>query len=273
MLDYGTQVVAGVTPGRGGGTVEGVPVYDTVAQAVKAHSIDCSIVYVPPRFAADAAQEAIAGGIRKLVISTERIPRHDMIHLLHDAAEAGADIVGPNTVGVLNPAGRVKLGPIGGDSPNTVYHPGNIAVISRSGGMTSETAWVVRQAGFGISEAISIGGDALIGLTPHDLLIRFEHDPNTACVVMFSEPATSHEQAVAELIRQGDFTKPLIAYIAGRFTEQMPSQGAFGHAGAFLGSESRKPGEKEADLRDAGAYVAHEHQEIKRLLMEIGDGF
>lgn len=209
-LDYGTHILAGVTPGKKGQYVHGVPVYNTVRESVEAHGIDTSLIVVPPAFALDAAQEAIDNGIKTIVVTTENIPQHDTLKMLHLARRQGVRIIGPNTVGMINPQDRVKLGSIGGDNPQRCFVPGHVGVISRSGGMTAETSWMVKRAGFGVSTSVGIGGDALIGTTIRDLLELFEQDADTHAVVTFSEPGTAFEEQAAEFVKHGGFTKPLI---------------------------------------------------------------
>ena len=262
MLDYGTVIQAGVTPGRGGREIHGVPVYDTVQAAVRRHGCDTSVIYVPPAFALDAVLEAVANGIRLVVIITENIPQQDAVRFLYAAAKAGVRVIGPNSVGLINPRDRVKLGAIGGDNVERCFVPGRVGVISRSGGMTAETSWMVKRAGFGVSTSISIGGDALIGSTIRDLLELFQHDPDTGAVVTFSEPGTGQEEEAARFIEQGGFTKPLFSYVAGRFTESMPEGTVFGHAGAIISGGQGKPSAKLERLRKAGAHVVEHYDQL-----------
>jgi succinyl-CoA synthetase alpha subunit len=268
MLRYGTKVLAGVTPGKGGEVVHGVPVYDTLKQALAAHpDINTSLVYVPPLSAKDAAIEAISNGIRLINIITERVPIHDTADLYSYAASKGARVVGPTSVGILTP-GKCKLGPIGGTNPDFQFKPGRIGIVSKSGSMTSETAWVLCQAGFGISTALSVGGDVIACSTFADLLPLFEADPETDAVVMFGEPGGVYEEQAAELVRQGGFTKPLIAFIAGKFVDAMPSGITFGHAGAIMERGMGSPRQKVEALRAAGVRVADVHHEITTLVAE-----
>lgn len=269
MLAYGTPVVAGVTPGRGGQNVEGVPVYDTVKEACRNHEINAALVYVPPAAVYGAVLEIVANGIKLIVIITENIPQHDVMKCLKVAREAGCRIIGPNTVGIINPKDRIKMGAIGGDNVERCFVPGCVGVISRSGGMTAETSHMVKMAGLGVSTAIGIGGDPMIGSTPVDLLALFEKDPDTRAVVMFGEPGTTYEEDAAEFITAGGFTKPLIAFIAGRFTEDMPEGTVFGHAGAIIEGGKGKPSTKMRLLREAGAYVAENYDDIITYLKEL----
>jgi succinyl-CoA synthetase alpha subunit len=269
MLDYGTPVVAGVTPGKAGEQVFGVPVYDTVKQARLEHELNAAIIYVPPIFVLDAVVESLANGIRLLVIITENIPQHDVVKALFEAESANARVIGPNTVGAINPGQRIKVGPIGGDNAERCFMPGCVGVISRSGGMTAETSYMVKRAGLGVSTAIGIGGDPLIGSPPRDLLALFEKDPETRAVVTFSEPGTTFEEDMAEFLAQGGYTKPLISYIAGKFTESMPEGTMFGHAGAIIERGKGRPSHKARVLREAGAHVVDRYDGIISALQEL----
>lgn len=270
MIKYGTRIMAGITPGKGGQEVHGIPVLDTVKEAVRLYGADTSVVYVPPAFAYDAVMEAVGNGIKLVVIITENIPQKDAVRFLYAARRAGVRVIGPNSVGMINPADRVKLGAIGGDNVERCFVPGKVGVISRSGGMTAETSWMVKRAGYGVSTSISIGGDALIGSTIKDLLELFEADPGTEAVVTFSEPGTGQEEEAAEFIAKGGFTKPLFSYVAGRFTEHMPEGTVFGHAGAIISGGRGKPSTKMQLLREAGAVVVEDYDhlidELRRVL-------
>jgi len=268
-LAYGTRIVAGVTPGKGGRQVETVPVYDTLKAACAAHDPNVSIIYVPPAFACDAVAEAVANRIKLLLIPTENIPQKDAVRCLALARRAGVRVIGPNSVGMINPTERVKLGAIGGDNVERCFVPGPVGVISRSGGMTAEVSWMVKRAGFGVSTSVSIGGDALIGSTIKDLLELFEEDPQTRAVVVFSEPGTSQEEEAADLIGRGGFTKPLISYIAGRFTEDMPEGTVFGHAAAIISGNYGRPSLKAACLKQAGAYVLDSFDDLIPTLQQV----
>lgn len=266
MLDYGTRVVAGVTPGRYGEDVEGVPVYDTVSQAVRDQQPNASLVSVPPAATLDAVSEAVENRIPLVVIATEGIPQHDVLRILEIADEQGTLVIGPNSVGVIRPADGVKIGAIGGEHPRRAFVPGGVGVMSRSGGMTAEIGLTLRLAGFGVSTAISVGGDALIGSTPATLLDEFQSDPATEAVVLFGEPGTRFEEDVARRIQAGTFTKPLIALVAGEFTEQLPEGTAFGHAAAIIEGDSGRPSRKRDELERAGALVARELDELEALI-------
>lgn len=270
-VTYGTEIIAGVTPGKEGQTVEGVPVYDTLKRACQNHEINTTVIYVPPAYAYDAVMEAIGNQIKLIVIITERIPRHDVARFLSAAHDADAKIIGPNSVGIITPGDRVKLGAIGGDNPQRCFIPGTVGVISRSGGMTAECAWMVKKAGFGVSTSVSIGGDPLIGSPPKDILALFEKDPGTRAVVLWGEPGTSYEEDVADFIKTGGATKPLIAYIAGRFVEDMPEGTVFGHAASIIEGSVGRPSIKKSRLKEAGAFVAEYFDDIISILQDIMD--
>ncbi|MDN5346937.1 MAG: succinyl-CoA synthetase alpha subunit [Clostridia bacterium] len=268
-LDYGTRILAGVTPGKGGQEIYGVPIYDTLKDACREHDLNVSVVYVPPAFAYEAVLEAIENGIKLIVVITENIPQHDVIKFLYIARKNGVRIIGPNCVGVISPGYRVKLGAIGGDNPDRCFVPGAVGVISRSGGMTAEVSWMIKRAGFGVSTSISIGGDPLIGSPPKELLELFEKDPETKAVVTFSEPGTNFEEEMAAFIKDGGFTKPLIAFIAGKFTEGMPEGTIFGHAGAIISAGRGRPSDKARKLKEAGAIVADQFDDLIPILRDI----
>jgi succinyl-CoA synthetase alpha subunit len=257
-LDYGTPVVAGVTPGKGGGDVDGVPVFDTVldASAATGGPFDVALVSVPPLAALDAVAEAVDAGVRLVVVSTENVPKHDAIRLLATAAEAGATVVGPNSVGVIAPALRVKIGAIGGHRPDRAFAPGPVGVISRSGGLTAEVGLQLRLAGLGVSTAVSIGGDGMIGSTPAALLGAFAADEQTEAVVYVGEPGTSLEHDLADAIERLGVGKPIVALVVGRFIEEFPKGAVFGHAGAVIAGVRGRPSEKVRRLAEAGALTA-----------------
>lgn len=268
MIDYGTDVVAGVTPGKAGQEVSGVPVYDTVNEALDENpEINTSLIYVPPFAAKDAAMEAMENGIKLLNIITERIPTKDAWEIYERAKQKNVTVVGPTSVGIITPE-ESKLGPIGGNQPEKVYKPGKVGVISKSGGMTTETSWVVRQAGYGISTAAGLGGDVIAGTSFEDALRMFEEDNQTEAVVMYGELGGTYEEKAAELLEIGEFTKPLIAFIAGNFTEDMPSK-KYGHAGAIIRGERGTPTGKEKSLEEAGAHVVEVHHEIGQKLQQL----
>jgi succinyl-CoA synthetase alpha subunit len=269
MLAYGTPVTAGVTPGRAGDEVEGVPVHDSVEAAAAAHGpIAASLVSVPPAAALDAACEALAAGVRLLVVATENVPRLDAARLVARAREHGATVVGPNSVGLIRPAERMKLGAIGGDDADRAFAPGAVAVISRSGGLTVETALQLRLAGLGVSAAVSVGGDAVIGTPPASLAARLAEDPATEAVVVIGEPGTRHELDLAEAVAAGRIGVPVVVHVPGRFMEDFPQGMRFGHAGAVIGADDERPGAKLRALAEAGALVADTYGELVPLVRE-----
>ena len=263
MTEYGTKVVAGVTPGKGGQEAEGIPVYDTVKEALAEHDANASIVYVPPFAARDAVFEAIGNGIKMINCITEGVPVRDAADMVAHARRHAAMLVGPSSIGILSP-GKCRLGVIGGlkEMVEEIYKPGEIGVISKSGGMTNETSWVVRQTGLGQSTVVGIGGDIVIGCTFADLLKMYESDRQTKGVVMFGELGGTYEEQVAETINEGKYTKPIAAFIAGKFAERMPEGMSFGHAGALIQGEKGKPKHKMKVLKEAGVIVVENHDEL-----------
>jgi len=211
MKDYGTKVVAGVTPGRAGQDVYGVPVYDSVVQAwEKQGPVDISVIFVPAALVKNAALEAIDAGIKLLVIVPDRVPIHDVLEIAARAAEKEARFVGPNTLGLVSP-GKAVLGMIGGraERAREWFRPGSIGVSSRSGGMTSAISYYLTKSGLGLSTIVHVGGDAVIGLSHPEIMALFEEDPETRMAVMFGEIGTTQEERVADLVQSGRFTKPV----------------------------------------------------------------
>ncbi|MCA9375896.1 MAG: CoA-binding protein [Candidatus Doudnabacteria bacterium] len=268
MRDYHTNVVCGVTPGKGGQNVDGVPVYDTIHEALERHSeVNASAIFVPPVAAKDAVLEAISHDIPLINILTERIPVRDTAYFLDTARERGTRIVGPASIGILSP-GLGRIGMVGGPHVEKVYTPGSIGVISKSGGMTNETSWVIRQAGLGQSTVIAIGGDLLIGSNFKDLLELFEQDEQTKGVVMFGELGGTYEEEAAEFISSGGFTKPVAAFVGGKFATALPEGTPIGHAGALIEGGKGGPEEKERILKDAGVLIAERFEELGHLIGE-----
>ncbi len=277
-LDYGAgaQIVGGVTPGRKGRDVHGVPVFDTVAQCVEHHGapIKGSVVTVPPAFTKDAVFESIENGIELIVIVTERIPRRDVAEMVELAALRGARIIGPNCLGIIVPD-VIKMGGIGGPARNAAqaYTPGPIGVISRSGGMTTEMSSTLSAAGLGQSTAVSIGGDPIIGSTYAELMPLFVADEQTEGIVIYTEPGGRMEAQLADWIAEHECTIPIVAFMAGRFMDEMPGM-SFGHAGTIVEGKEDTATEKIARLGEAGITVAEEISEIpeimKRRLADAG---
>jgi len=268
-LDYGAKVVAGVTPGRGGESVLGVPIYDTVGRAVADHPVDASAIYVPPLMAKSAVLEAIDAGIGLLLLTAEFIPVHDISYIAAATREAGVRLIGANTNGIISP-GQSRLGGIGGADPDEIYSPGRIGVCSRSGGMSAEIALALKAAGLGISTCVSMGGDAVTGLGMAEYVELFEQDPDTDAIVLIGEPGTRNEHDVARLVRSGRIGKPIAAMISGLFQERYPKGVSFGHAAAMIADDNDTATAKRRALAEAGVMVTSLLEEIPSLLAERG---
>jgi succinyl-CoA synthetase alpha subunit len=260
MISYGSTVVAGVRPGKGGTTHCGVPIYDTVHQSVEAHDVDVSMVSVPPLATKDAVLEAVDANVDGVIVLAEGVPAHDASEMIRKCRRESVVLVGPNSQGVISP-GKAKIGGPGGDNPARQFRQGNIGIISRSGGMGAETAWMLKQAGYGVSTYLSIGGDGMIGFDFEDALRRFNEDSETRAVVLFGELGTSYEERAGTYIG-AEISKPVVAFIAGKFTEDLPQSSEFGHAGALIRDSYGTPSSKEQAMRDAGVYLADEHRAI-----------
>jgi succinyl-CoA synthetase alpha subunit len=269
-LDYGkgANVVGGVTPGRKGRDVHGVPVFDTVAQSAEHHGgpIDGSVVTVPPAFTKDAVFEAIENEVKLVVVVTERIPRGDVAQMVELASMRGARIIGPNCLGIIVPE-VIKMGGIGGPAKDAAkaYTPGPVGVISRSGGMTTEMSSTLSAAGLGQSTAVSIGGDAIIGSTYAELMPLFEADEQTEAIVIYTEPGGRMEAALARWVRDSGSRLPIVAFMAGRFMDEMPGM-SFGHAGTIVEGKEDTAREKIVRLEAAGIDVADEISAIPDLV-------
>jgi succinyl-CoA synthetase alpha subunit len=271
-LDYGSKVVGGVTPGRKGREVHGVPVFDTVAQAVEHHGgpIDGSVVTVPPAFTKDAVFEAILNGIKLIVIVTERIPRGDVAQMVELADRNGARIIGPNCLGLIVPE-VCKMGGIGGPAKDAAkaYAPGPVGVMSRSGGMTTEISSSLTQAGLGVSTAVSIGGDAIIGSTYAELMPFFEADEQTKAIVIYTEPGGRMEAQLAEWVKDNNSRLPIVAFMAGKFMDDEEMKGmSFGHAGTIVEGAEDTATQKIARLEAAGIRVVERIDEIPTVVKE-----
>ncbi len=268
MKDYGTNVVAGVTPGRKGETVQGIPVYDTVEEANEREGpLDVSVIFIPAALVREAALEALAAGIKLLVIVPDRVPLFDVLEIARVAREKGSRFVGPNTLGLISP-GKAVLGMIGGraESAREWFKPGVVGVTSRSGGITSAISYYLGKAGIGQSTIIHVGGDAVVGTSHPDVVQLFEKDEGTRAVVMFGEIGTSQEERVADLIEQGGFTKPLIAFIGGAAAK---SGTRFSHAGAIIeGGRGTHEG-KVRRLREVGAHVVDDFNDIPKVTTDV----
>lgn len=247
MLEYGTQIVAGVTPGKGGTKFEGVPVFDTVAQAVEQTEANASVVFVPAAFGADAVMEAADAGVELVVCITEGIPALEAARMRHYVRERGARLIGPNCPGVITP-GECKVGIM----PGPIHLAGEWGVVSRSGTLTYEAVWQLTQRGLGQSTCVGIGGDPVIGSSFVDVLKLFEQDEATRGVVMIGEIGGSAEERAAAFIRS-EMSKPVVAFIAGR---SAPPGKRMGHAGAIIAGSSGTADEKIRILREAGVHLA-----------------
>ena len=248
-VEYGTRVVSGVTPGRGGEEVEGIPVFNTVCEAVEKTGVNASVVYVPPAFASDAVLEAAAGGLELVVCITEGVPALDMARVMKTlkSEHPGTRLVGPNCPGVITP-GECKIGIM----PGYIHSPGTIGVVSRSGTLTYEAVHQLSEVGLGQSTCLGIGGDPIIGTTFVDALKLFEEDPSTKGVLMIGEIGGTAEEEAAEFI-SSSMSKPVAAFIAGRGA---PPGKRMGHAGAIISGGKGTAPEKVAALEAAGAQVA-----------------
>jgi len=266
-LDYGSKVVAGVTPGRAGRDVYGVPVYDSVREIVEQHGpVEGSVVSVPPGFTRDAVFEAIENGVKLIVVVTENIPRQEVAQMVELAALRGARIIGPNCLGAIAP-GECKMGGIGGPAANTrqAYTKGPIGIMSRSGGMTTEIASTLTAAGLGQSTAVSIGGDAIIGSTYAELMPLFEADPETQAIAIYSEPGGRMEAELAEWVVAHRSRLPIVAFMAGRFMDEMKGM-RFGHAGTIVEGKEDTTAAKIERMERAGISVAERIEEIPNLI-------
>ncbi len=266
MLDYHTNVVGGVRPGKGGEEVHGVPVFNNVKEAVQAFGIDdlVSAIIVPPFAVKDAVLEAIENNIPQIYIFSERVPIQDTAICLEKAKEKNIRIIGPSSMGYIVPnVGRVGL--IAGNNVNEIFTPGSIGIISRSGGMTNEIAWQIRQAGMGQSAAVHVGGDLLMGTTYADLLREYEKDENTKAVVLFGEHGGSYEFEIVELIKNKEFTKPLAVFVGGKFASALPEGMNIGHAGAIV-AKGQGAEDKAKALSEVGVMIADSYEDLIKLV-------
>lgn len=272
-LDYGARIVAGVTPGKGGQEVHGVPVFDSVRQA-QAHvgQIDASIVSVPAPAALEAVIEAALAGIRLVVVTTERIPRKDVAQMVAYTRRYGSRLIGPNTLGLIAPE-VTKIGSAGGPAEDArrAYQPGPVAILSRSGGMTTELANLLTLNTIGQSICIGIGGDPLVGSSFTDLYRELESDPDTRVVLIYTEPGGTMEQELVEHMRASGAKLPVVAFVAGQFMDDM--QGVrFGHAGTIVQSEADTARAKQRMLSEAGCLIAQHISEIPALITQALGG-
>lgn len=259
MLEYGTKVVGGTTPGKGGTDILGVPVFNTVADAVKATQANTSIIFVPARFAADAIMEAADAGIELIICISEGVPTLDVVKAHRFVQMKGAMLIGPNCPGLMSPEKSLV-----GILPGQIFKKGNIGVISRSGTLTYEVVYHLTANGMGQSSAIGMGGDPVVGLYFRELLEMLQNDPDTDAIVMIGEIGGNAEEQAAEYIKT-HVTKPVVGFIAG---QSAPPGKQMGHAGAIISSGSGTAAEKIAALEAAGVQVAKEPSEIPGILKE-----
>ena len=260
MIDYGTVVAAGVTPGKGGQKVEGVPVYNTIREAVEKEGVNTSCIFVPPSFASDAIMESAFAGLGVIACITEGIPTLDMVKVANFLRGKETVLIGPNCPGIISP-GKTKVGIM----PGPIHKPGSIGVISRSGTLTYEVVDQLTRAGLGQSTCIGIGGDPIVGTSFIDHLKRFNNDPETKGVVLIGEIGGTAEEEAAEYIKS-EFKKPVIAFIAGRTA---PPGKRMGHAGAIISGGKGKAVDKIKALESAGIAVAHNLAKLGETVLEV----
>jgi succinyl-CoA synthetase alpha subunit len=261
--EYGTQMVGGVVPGKGGTDFEGIPIFDTVEQARKATGANASVIYVPPPFAADAILESVAAGIELVICITEGIPVLDMVKVKHYLAGSKSRLIGPNCPGVITP-GECKIGIM----PGYIHKRGRVGVISRSGTLTYEAVHQLTQLGIGQSSCVGIGGDPIIGTSQIEVLELFNQDPNTDAVIFIGEIGGTAEEEAAEYIKQ-NFKKPVVAFIAG---QTAPKGRRMGHAGAIISGGCGGAADKIAALKAAGISVAMSPADLGTTMKAALDG-
>ncbi|MCL4518018.1 MAG: succinate--CoA ligase subunit alpha [Thaumarchaeota archaeon] len=262
MLRYGTKIVAGVTPGKAGENIGGIPVYNSVRRAKQEHpEINASIVFVPAAYNADSVYEAIDSNLKIIVDISEHVPVHDSLKFIDYARSRGVTVIGPNCPGVISP-GYCKVGIM----PGHIFSTGNVGIVSRSGTLTYEIAWVLTKAGMGQSTGVGIGGDPIVGRDTVEVVEMLENDPDTKALVMIGEIGGDAEERLAARIKQRGMRKPIVAFIAGR---QAPPGKRMGHAGAIVSMGSGTAAGKIRALEDAGIRVAELPSQIPELLKKI----
>ncbi len=268
MKEYGTNLVAGVTPGKGGQTVlDTIPIFNSVEEAQKeVGHIDASVIFAPPLRSKDAVIEAIDAGIKLLIVIAEKIPTKDGAFIYAYAKKNGVQIIGPNTTGLISPSKKLKLGLMGGGEPLKMFQPGNVAIVSKSGSVAAEIGVLLKLQGLGVSWAVGIGGDRIAGSTYVDVINDLENDSETKCYVIFGELGGTYEEQLASAISEGKIKKPVVAFIGGDFTQSLPSEVQFGHAGAIIEGERGKPDHKRKVLKESGAKVADNFDQIVELV-------
>ena len=258
MLEYGTKIVAGVTPGRGGHEVHRVPVFDTAREALENVDADASIIFVPAPYAKDATLEAIAANLNPVVVITEGIPVKDEILIMEIAKQKGTTIIGPNTPGIITPA-QCKLGIM----PGHIFKPGKVGLVSRSGTLTYEIAASLTNAGLGQTTCLGVGGDPVVGMSFVVVFKMFRKDPATKAIAMIGEIGGNAEEMAAEYVKKTKYPKPIVAYIAGRGA---PAGKRMGHAGAIITGKAGTAETKIEALRAAGVRIALKPGEIAKLI-------
>jgi len=261
MLEVGTKIVAGVTPGKGGVQVEGVPVYDSGEEAQEKYHANAAIIFVPAPFAADAALEAMKNGIKTLVIITEHIPIKDAINVMAYAKQINATVIGPNTPGIISP-GASKLGIM----PSNIFKPGSVGMVSRSGTLTYEIAAGLSRRQLGQSTCLGLGGDPITGLNFVDALEMFKNDAQTKAAVLIGEIGGNLEELAASYVSENSYPKPVVAFIAGR---SAPLGKRMGHAGAIVMGKAGTAENKIDTFRKAGVKVAEKPNDVAELLAEM----
>ncbi len=268
MKGYGTKVVAGVTPGRGGEEVSGIPVYNTVEEAIRAQGpIDASVTFVPGPALKEAVYEALDGGIKFIVMPVERVPLYDILEMLAYGKQKGAKLLGPGSIGIISP-GVAAAGWLGGtpEFAKRVFVPGPVGVISRSGGQSGTVPWAIKEAGLGVSTVLHIGTEPVLGMSFADILPLFEKDPDTKAVAIFGEIGGPYEEEAAECVRKGEFTKPLVVYVAGAWA---PEGMRFSHASSIIERGRGSAKDKIKSLKEAGVYVVDRPDEIAPTLKKL----
>lgn len=265
MLDYGTRVVAGVAPADRRVDVP-YPVHHSIGQAAQGvGGADLAVLFIPAARCLAAVTEAAAHDIATIVVLAEGVPFRDTVEMVRIARERNVRLIGPNCQGIISP-GQAKVGASGGRTPARMFRPGRVGVVSRSGGMGAETCWLLTRSGLGQSTYVSIGGEGITGTRFLDVARLFENDPETDAIVCFGEPGTDQEEELAQAIRRGDVTKPLVAYVTGEFVERLGAGRSFGHAGSTIQAATGAPSEKKRRLHEAGAIVADRWTDIPVLV-------
>jgi len=268
MKEYGTRVVAGVTPGRGGAEVHGIPVFDTIKQAIKqVGMIDAAVTFIPGPALKSAVYEAIDAGVKFVVSPVERIPVQDVIEMVHYALKNDVKLLGPGSLGLISP-GRAAIGWLGGslEWARALFDPGPVGVISRSGGQSGTVPWALKVAGLGISTALHIGTEPVLGMTMADILKMFETDDQTKAVAIFGEIGGTLEEEAAECVASGEFTKPLVVFIAGAWA---PEGMRFSHASSIVEKGRGTARGKMDALTKAGAHIVDSPEKIAPKIKEL----